>query len=181
MSLLPDTDRLQFRDWHPDHDALSACEMYCDPEVMRFLSSGKPDPDLGAVKRRLQNAINRYGSRGDGSGCWAIIEQLTQQLVGSVLLIPLPGMDNQPTADYEIGWHLRRASWGQGYATEAARSVIDYGFHTLGLPELYAVVKPCNERSLRVTQRLGMKPLGRTRQYYAGIELELFRLQAQPG
>jgi RimJ/RimL family protein N-acetyltransferase len=43
---------------------------------------------------------------------------------------------------------------------------------------LYAVVKPANQASIRVTQRLGMTPIGRTNKYY-GAELELFKLDAQ--
>ncbi|MEQ8463257.1 MAG: GNAT family N-acetyltransferase [Coleofasciculus sp. E1-EBD-02] len=76
-----------------------------------------------------------------------------------------------------MGWHFRRVSWGKGYATEAARGIIAYGFNTLQLPVLYAVVHPDNKRSIRVTQRLGMTPMGLTNRYY-GVQLLLFKLES---
>jgi RimJ/RimL family protein N-acetyltransferase len=79
------------------------------------------------------------------------------------------------TDDVEVGWHLARAHWGHGYATEAARALINHGFHTLNLDTINAVVNPANAASIRVTQRLGMTPLGRTRKYYNAV-VELFRL-----
>lgn len=88
----------------------------------------------------------------------------------------LPDINRQPTQDYEVGWHLRKASWGKGYATEAAREIINYGFNVLQLPVIYAVVKPENHASVKVTQRLGMKTMGITNQYYNGVNLLLFKL-----
>jgi GNAT superfamily N-acetyltransferase len=76
----------------------------------------------------------------------------------------------------ELGWHLHPDSWGHGYATEAARAVVDRAFDD-GLLEVYAVVRPGNEPSLAVCRRLGMQPLGRTTCWY-GRELEAFRLEA---
>ena len=67
----------------------------------------------------------------------------------------------------------------KGYATEAAREIINYGFNVLQLSEIYAVVKPENHASVKVTQRLGMKSLGITNRYYDGVELLLFKLDPQ--
>ncbi len=119
----------------------------------------------------------RYAELNNGTGVWAIVEKATGQIAGTVILKQLPDNSGQPTQDYEVGWYLRRASWGKGYATEAARAAIDYGFTTLKLPVIYAVVNPNNQASIRVTQRLGMKPLGRTTKYY-NAEVELFELDA---
>jgi RimJ/RimL family protein N-acetyltransferase len=79
--------------------------------------------------------------------------------------------------DVEVGWHLHPDSWGHGYATEAARGAIAKGFGA-GLTEIYAVVRPDNERSIAVCRRLGMTPLGRTARWY-GTELEAFRVARQ--
>ncbi len=81
--------------------------------------------------------------------------------------------------NYEVGWHLKKASWGKGYATEAAKGIINYGFNVLQLPIIYAVVKPENHASVKVTQRLGMTPMGITNRYYNGVELLLFKLDSQ--
>jgi RimJ/RimL family protein N-acetyltransferase len=93
-------------------------------------------------------------------------------VAGTVLFKPLPN----GVGEVEVGWHLHPDSWGHGYATEAARAVIEHGF-AAGLPEVYAVVRPGNEASLAVCARLGMVPLGRFRRWY-DVELEAFRLMA---
>ena len=98
------------------------------------------------------------------------------RIIGSVLLVPLPGVDGTLTSNLEIGWHFRQASWGYGFATEAAQCVAR---HALAhLPELYAVAMPDNHRSIKVMQRLGMTDLGITHQYHGGQPLVLFRLRA---
>ena len=76
-------------------------------------------------------------------------------VAGTVLFKPLPN----GVGEVEVGWHLHPDSWGHGYATEAARAVIQRGFEA-GLPEVYAVVRPGNEASLAVCRRLGMAAAG---------------------
>ncbi|HEY4627466.1 MAG TPA: GNAT family N-acetyltransferase, partial [Blastococcus sp.] len=104
-------------------------------------------------------------------GCWAI-DVPGRAIAGTVLFKPLPN----GVGEVEVGWHLHPDSWGHGYATEAARAVIERGFG-LGLPEVYAVVRPGNEASMAVCCRLGMAPLGRLRRWY-DVDLEAFRLMA---
>jgi RimJ/RimL family protein N-acetyltransferase len=59
-------------------------------------------------------------------------------------------------ATVEIAWRLARSHWGRGYATEAARAAVHFGFETLGLPELVGFTVPSNSRSIAMFQRLGM-------------------------
>jgi RimJ/RimL family protein N-acetyltransferase len=56
----------------------------------------------------------------------------------------------------EIAWRLAFEHWGMGYATEAARAVIDDGFGRIGLDAIVGVTTPGNARSRRVMERLGM-------------------------
>jgi RimJ/RimL family protein N-acetyltransferase len=56
----------------------------------------------------------------------------------------------------EIGWRLARHAWGQGFATEAARAVIDYGFSVLDLAEIISFTAVGNTRSRAVMERIGM-------------------------
>jgi RimJ/RimL family protein N-acetyltransferase len=56
----------------------------------------------------------------------------------------------------EIGYRLRRSSWGNGYATEAARAVRDYAFTVRGRKRLIALIDPSNAASLRVAEKIGM-------------------------
>ena len=104
-------------------------------------------------------------------GCWAI-EAAVGPPRGTVLFKPLPN----GVGEVEVGWHLHPDSWGHGYATEAARAVIDRGFRA-GVPEVYAVVRPGNAASVAVCRRLGMQSLGRLRRWY-DVELDAFRLMA---
>jgi RimJ/RimL family protein N-acetyltransferase len=57
----------------------------------------------------------------------------------------------------EIGAHLRRVFWGQGYAPEAARAVMGYAFNTLGVKALFAGHNPANEASRRLLEKLGFR------------------------
>ncbi|WP_324277737.1 GNAT family N-acetyltransferase [Blastococcus brunescens] len=93
-------------------------------------------------------------------------------VAGTVLFKPLPN----GVGEVEVGWHLHPDSWGHGYATEAARAVIDRGFDA-GVPEVYAVVRPGNQASVAVCARLDMEHIGRFRRWY-DVELETFRLTA---
>ena len=90
--------------------------------------------------------------------------------------VGVAGVDwSEPHAP-ELGYWFGVDYWGRGFATEAARAVIEQGF-AAGLPEVYAVVRPGNKASLAVCARLGMAPLGRFRRWY-DVELEAFRLMA---
>ena len=180
MDKLLETERLIIRRWNPEIDAEQAFEIYGDAEVMRFIGTGKTEANIETQRQSLEAAIERYKQNNNTStGAWAIVEKESATVVGTILLKQLPDINRQPTNDYEVGWHLRKAFWGKGYATEAARGIIDYGFYVLQLPVIYAVVKPENNASVKVTQRLGMKPLGITNRYYSGVELLLFKLDSQ--
>ena len=173
MATIFETARLLARQWVPTEDAEQAFEMYGDPMVTRFLGRGQVEHSIEITCARL----NRYSKLNDGFGSLALVEKHSARIVGTVFLKQLPDNLGQLTPDYEVGWHLRQASWGKGYATEAGRGAFEYGFSVLRLPVLYAVVNPANVASMRVAQRLGMSWMGRTNKYY-GEELELFRLEA---
>ena len=57
----------------------------------------------------------------------------------------------------EIGWRMHPRYWGQGYATEAARLALDYGFTKLRLQEIVSFTAVANVRSRAVMERLGMR------------------------
>ena len=130
-----ETDRLIVRQWtERDADVARVFDMLSRWEVARW---------LGAQPRALESeaealaAIRRWRSRAsadDLHGIWAIDVRDTGTTAGSVLVVPLPGVDNAPTADIEVGWHLHPDSWGHGYATEAARGAVERGFAVLIVP-----------------------------------------------
>jgi RimJ/RimL family protein N-acetyltransferase len=57
----------------------------------------------------------------------------------------------------EVGWRLARDAWGHGYATEAARAALAFGFRELGLAEIVSYTTLGNARSIAVMERLGMR------------------------
>ncbi|MSR60370.1 MAG: N-acetyltransferase [Planctomycetaceae bacterium] len=66
-----------------------------------------------------------------------------------------PDVGRQP--ETEIGYRLARPHWGRGYATEAARALRDYGFGTLSLARLIALIDPRNAASIRVAEKIGLR------------------------
>jgi RimJ/RimL family protein N-acetyltransferase len=164
----PCTARLRLRPWTTRRDDLARlADLYGRPEVTCWLGGAPSVPPVELVARWARVLAGE-----DPFGAWAVEVAATGAVAGTVLLKPLP----EGVGEVEVGWHLHPDSWGRGYATEAARAVVDRGF-TAGLPEVYAVVRPGNARSMAVCRRLGMAPLGRMRRWYH-VELEVFRLMA---
>lgn len=173
MGNFPQTERLLIREWQFPDDAPSAFAIYGDAEVMHYLRP--PVITMEAAQELLEQEIAHEQALNNGTGLWAVVTRNHQQVIGTILLSNLPDVQGNLTPKYEIGWHFCRASWGQGYATEAAKLIIDYGFNHLGIDTLYAVSKPENIRSLNLIKKLAMKPLGLTKEYYGGIPLLLFQ------
>ena len=165
MSAIFTTERLRARRWTPD-DADAAFAMYSDPEVMRWLGDGhaRPVPSVEVMRRALESRAEQdHGLY----GMWALGRIDDEVVVGSVILAPL----EQRGPDIEIGWHLARAHWGHGYATEGAGALLRYGFDVLALPRIIAVVYPQNSRSIAVCERIGMRHEGTMRAYEHDLEL----------
>ncbi|NJP31785.1 GNAT family N-acetyltransferase [Micromonospora thermarum] len=176
------TDRLVIREWTDSPSDLARIfDIYSRDEVMRWLGGGAgtlTDPEQAA--ERVQAWRERSAPSGGRYGIWAIEVRDSGQAAGSVLLKPLPGADGTtPTDDIEVGWHLHPDSWGHGYATEAARTMVAREFAT-GTREIYAVVTPGNDRSMAVCRRLGMTHVGRRTDWYGGTEVETFVLEHPP-
>ena len=172
-----ETERLIVRGWEPYAHAEDAFLMWSDPEVVQYLNR-PPDKDVAETRKNLQTVLKRYDSYRNGLGNFALVEKASNQVVGMVLLKNLPDVNMALTNEIEIGWHLRRTVWGRGYATEAAAALMIYGFEKLCLPTIWAVALEENKASLKVMERLGMRPAGRTTQYYGGEDLLVYRKDA---
>ena len=168
------TDRLIIRAWEPLYDAQQAFDIYGDLRVTQWLQSDA-DSSLRITQKRLQRYCERCTN---GLGVWAVIEKAIDRVIGSILLVPLPNNDKTDSSKIEIGWHFRPASWGYGYATEAATAILNYGFQELKLPTIYAVTTSENSRSQRVMARLGMEFMGLTDNHY-NQTLKLYSLTAE--
>ncbi len=168
-----ETERLAIRPWSLD-DAEALFRIYGDPEVMGWLLA-EPHSSPDESRERIAPVIARYEEFGGRMGSWAIVEKSSDDAVGSLLLKPLPNDER-----VEVGWHLGRRVWGKGYATEAGREALRYGFEDLGLRTIYAIVRPDNARSIRVTERLGMRFIESTNRYH-GLDLNLYAADGDRG
>jgi RimJ/RimL family protein N-acetyltransferase len=142
------TDRLVLRRWRAsDRDPFAA--MNADPAVVEHLQ--------GPMSRdRSDDFIDRIERHWDerGWGLWAVEVPGVAPLIGYVGLWPA---DFLAEGMVEVGWRLARPHWGRGYATEAAREALRFGFEEVGLPEIVSFTVPANERSRRVMERIGLR------------------------
>jgi RimJ/RimL family protein N-acetyltransferase len=172
------TARLRLRSWSFD-DADFLFDMYSRWEVQRFIG---PEPTVMVDRGEAVASIERRRSLDHPiHGIWAIETLADRELVGNLLLKPIPASGGQslPAADdIEIGWHLHPDQWGHGYATEAGASVLAHAF-AAGLSRVIAVTTPENLASQAVCLRLGMRPLGKTGAYY-NTTCELFEATNAP-
>ena len=133
----------------------------------------------GKLCGRDGEAYCRFGAK--ESEAAAILGELagflkqTNQLVGAMLMKPLPDGEGDFTEEIEVGWHLAQAHWGNGYATEGGQKMLELGFTIQNLQQIYAVTGLENQKSQSVACRLGMKLQGRTDKYY-GQTVDLFKI-----
>jgi [ribosomal protein S5]-alanine N-acetyltransferase len=125
--------------------------VFGDPEVMRF-SGGGARTAAGTLER-VRGLITHQERHGFSK--WGVCERASGDLVGDCGIQLLEG-----GPDVELGFHLRTSVWGRGYATEAARACLDAAFTELGLDEVIAIVAPGNAASVRVLEKIGMRPAG---------------------
>ncbi|HEY7049957.1 MAG TPA: GNAT family N-acetyltransferase [Jatrophihabitantaceae bacterium] len=142
------TDRLLLRHWREsDLDPWAA--MNADREVREFFPTVLTREESAASVARFQADLEQRGY-----GWWALEIRATGEFIGFTGLDPVD--DGLPFNGVEIGWRLARPAWGHGYASEAARAVLAYGFDVLELPEILAITAVGNVRSQAVMRRIGM-------------------------
>jgi RimJ/RimL family protein N-acetyltransferase len=145
-----ETERLVLRMFR-ESDTDAYAEMLGDAEVMRFLG-GKVTSRQEAW-RSMAMVLGHWHLR--GYGFWAVEERASGELVGRVGCWQPEGWPG-----LEVGWTLRRAYWGRGYATEAARASLEHAFTALNQTHVISLIDPDNTNSIRVAERLGERPEG---------------------
>jgi RimJ/RimL family protein N-acetyltransferase len=168
-------ERVFLRPWRSD-DAAFVYDLYSRWEVQRYI--GREPQVMEAPEHALALIERLRGKEHAALGYWAVEALSTGELVGTVMLqgIRISGTQG-PSTEVEIGWHFHPDAWGHGYATEAARLVLQHGFDS-GLNRVIAVAHPDNTASHRICERLGMTDAGRTAHYY-DTECELFVIDHQ--
>lgn len=163
MRILLETERLRLRRF-TESDADPLFRLDNDPEVMRYINGGT------AVSREIiQNEILpgfcRYDPRLPWSGIWAAEEKASGEFLGWFSF----RLADEIRREVTLGYRLKRAAWGQGYATEGAAALIRLGFTVWGVQRVTAATYEENLASRHVMEKAGMRFVRRFRLSSADI------------
>jgi RimJ/RimL family protein N-acetyltransferase len=151
MQIVLETERMFLRRFTPD-DVDTLFELDSDPEVMRFLTGGRATP-REIIEQKILPGFIHSSERMDGFGVWAAIEKASGDFLGWFSFRPPDGAGPE---EVSLGYRLRRAAWGQGYATEGARALVRKGFVELGVQRVVATTYQDNLASRRVMEKVGL-------------------------
>ncbi len=149
------TERLKLREIAQD-DFQAVHEYASDPETVRYMPFGPNTMEETRefiernLKRQQEDPRTEYGL--------GIILKREDRLIGAC------GMHGVTDIQASIGYILNRGYWGNGYATEAARALVEYLFDERGVHRVYASCDPENHASVRVLEKVGMSLEGRLRE-----------------
>ena len=147
QGVILETARLSLREFTPaDVNALEA--VLGDPIAMQYYPAAF---NRNEVEEWIERNVERY--QRDGYGLWAMLLRKTGDLIGDCGCY-LREMEGRSSV--EIGYHVRRDLWGNGYATEAARACMRYAFDKLGLDRVISLIRPENRQSVRVAEKNGL-------------------------
>jgi len=152
MQVFLETERLILRRF-TQADLDNLVELDSDPDVMHFLTGGKPTSREAIQNEILPGLLRDYGRRA-ASGRWAAIEKTTAEFLG---WFSLRQRANSSADEVELGYRLRRSAWGQGYATEGSRALVRMAFAELGIQRVFAESMAVNTASRRVMEKAGLK------------------------
>jgi len=151
MMVFLETERLVLRRFTAA-DVDNLVDLDGDPDVMRYLSGGKPTP-RAEIENDFLPAFLGYYERFEAYGFWAAIEKSTGDFLGWFHFRPAPG---HPADEPELGYRLRQSAWGQGYATEGSVALIRKGFTEHGVRRVVAETMAVNAASRRVMEKAGL-------------------------
>jgi RimJ/RimL family protein N-acetyltransferase len=151
MQVFLETERLVLRRF-TEADVDNLFDLDSDPDVMRFLTGGKPTP-RDVIRNEILPRFLHYYERYAGFGFWAAIDKSTGQFLGWFHFRPAEGSGPD---EVELGYRLRKSAWGKGYATEGSRALIRKGFTELGVRRVVASTMAVNAASRRVMEKAGL-------------------------
>jgi len=141
-----ETERLRLRPVAPG-DVEELVRLHDDPEVAKYMGVR----DRGWYEWRIEASLEEWAER--GHGFVVVLDGESGRFLGRTGLKFWTEF-----GETELGWVLRPEARGHGYATEAARAVLDWGFENLDVPYVTAMIRPANDASVAVAERLGMEP-----------------------
>lgn len=160
--MILETDRLYLREMNQS-DFNSLCDFLQDPQVMYAYEHAFSNDE---VQSWLDNQIRRYKEY--GFGLWAIIKKDTGEFIGDC---GLTYQDFNGKNVLEIGYHLQKKFWHQGFATEVAIACKEYAFNELNADEVFSIIRDNNIPSQRVAIRNGMTICGKFIKHYYNMDM----------
>ena len=170
MPLPLETERLAIRPYR-EGDVIGLHEVFGSAEVMKWTPS-PPSKNLAETADRLARTVAFTARQPPGLGLWALELKESGEFLGQVGLFPVEGKG----PEVEVAYELAPRVWGRGYATEAARALIDYGFGEMRLRRIVALILPANTRSRNVAAKCDMTLEGPGRFY--GLDLIVYAREA---
>ena len=145
-----ETERLLLRQWI-DSDRAAFCKLNADPETMCFFPNVFSKEESNAFIDKTIGLIQEQGY-----GLFAVERKSDHQFLGFIGLAH-PAYETHFTPCTEIGWRIDKEHWGNGYATEGAKAVLNFAFNQLKLEEIVSFTAVLNQPSINVMKRIGMK------------------------
>jgi len=146
-----ETERLVLRQFTMS-DLDNLADLEADPDVMRFITGGLAT-SRGEIKDNLLPGFMAWYRRPGGYGCWAADQKSTGAFLGWFRFHP---RRRGPSGEIVLGYRLRHAAWGRGYATEGSRALMRKGFTELGARRVVAETMAVNLASRRVLEKAGL-------------------------
>lgn len=142
---IANTERLLLRSWEIE-DIPHYARIVSHPDVMRYIGDGHT-PSYSEAEQYVHRSMKSYEE--NGWSRFPILLKNTDELIG---FCGFMAIDDR----IDFGWRLAKAHWGKGYATEAAKAVLDLGISTYQFPEITCVVYKENKASINVIHKLGI-------------------------
>lgn len=151
MGKILETERLVLRTWTfaDDERLFKICS---DAETMIHIGDGKPYESIETAREFLNWAIPYQAE--NGFCRWAVIEKQSGEIIGSC------GFAFRDMEEVELGYLFAREVWGKGFATEAARACLEYGFEKIGFEKVIALTALTHEKSHNVLRKIGFRERG---------------------
>ncbi len=153
LKIFIETERLYLRQWQPDDEA-AYITMNNDEKVMQFFPSTLTAEQSLQHIYRMKEHITKVGY-----GLFALEKKEDHSFIGFTGFSH-PAFDASFTPCIEIGWRLAASSWNRGFATEAAKACLVYGFKTLAFEDVYSFTAVNNAKSEQVMKKIGMQKAG---------------------
>jgi len=147
------TERLVIRELNLK-DENDIFEMDSDPEVHRFIDNN-PVKSITQSREFIKTIQEQY--KENGVARWAVICKETLECLGWAGFEFFKTPVNNHVNFYELGYRFKKKHWGNGYATESCRAIIEYGFEQLNINTIFAITYPEHIDSQKVLNKLGFK------------------------